>query len=108
MKEFIGCFYVFFDIQTVLVAGFYGVMHVIDGVRGSPNLATCGGIFRGSMEEFIGGFYVFFDVHTVLVAEFYGVIHVIEQTQKMGLTSLWLECDFVLVCATFIVRTNVP
>jgi len=42
-----------------------------------------------------------------LVIEFYGVIHVIEEAKKMGLTSLWLECDFVLVCAAFTTKTKV-
>jgi len=56
--------------------------------KGSPSLAACGDIFRGSMREFIGGFSAFFDIQTTLVAEFYGVIHVIEGTQKMGLSSL--------------------
>jgi len=38
----------------------------------------------------------------------YGVIRVIEQTQKMDLSSLWLECDYVLVCVAFTTRTIVP
>ena len=80
-----------------------------DGVaRGSPGLATRGGIFRGSMRKFIGGFSAFLDVQTALVAEFYGVIHAIEEAQNMDLTNLWLECDSALVCAKFTVRTNVP
>jgi len=50
-----------------------------DGVvGGSPGLATCGDIFRGSMGEFISGFYYFLNVHTILVAGFYGVIHAID------------------------------
>ena len=80
-----------------------------DGVaRGYPGLATCGGIFRGSMEEFIGAFSAFLEVQTTLVAEFYKVIHVMEEAQKMGLTNVWLECDFALICVAFTVRTNVP
>jgi len=31
-----------------------------------------------------------------------------EEAQKMGLTNVWLECDSVLVCVAFTVRTNVP
>ena len=77
-------------------------------VRGYPSLATCGGIFHGSMGEFIGAFSGFLEVKTALVAEFYGVIHAMEETQKMGLTNVWLECDSVLVCAAFTARTNVP
>jgi len=69
--------------------------------------ADCGYISRGSMGKFIGGLSIFIDIQTVLVAEFYGVIHVIEKTQKMSLTSLWLECNFVLVCVAFSVMTNV-
>jgi len=70
----------------------------IDGVaRGSPDLVSCGGIFRGSVREFIGGFSTFLDVQTALVAEFYGVIHAIEEAQNMGFTHLWLECDFALI-----------
>jgi len=43
-----------------------------------------------------------------MVTEFYGVIHAMEEAQKMGLTNVWLECDFALVYAAFTVRTNVP
>ena len=75
--------------------------------RGYPGLATCGGIFRGSMKEFIGAFFVFLEVQSAMIAEFYGVIHAIKEAQKMGLTNVWLECDSALVCATFTVRTNV-
>jgi len=35
-------------------------------------------------------------------------MHAIEQSQKMGLTSLWLECDFVLGFDAFTARTNIP
>jgi len=97
----------------LLIYNFFFLFHVgyinTNGVvRGYPVLATCDGIFYGSMEEFIGGFFVFFHIQTVLVAEFYGVIHVTEQAQKMDLTSLWPVCDSALVCALFTVRTNVP
>ena len=51
--------------------------------RGYPGLATCGGIFRGSMCAFSG----FLEVQTALVAEFYGVIHAMEEAQKMRLTN---------------------
>jgi len=60
------------------------------------------------MGEFIGVFSVFLEVQTTLVVGFYEVIHVIEETQKMRLTNVWLECDSVLVCVAFTVRTNVP
>ena len=63
------------------------------------------------MGEFIDAFSGFLEVQTALVAEFYGVIHAMEEAQKlrkMGLTNVWLECDFVLVCAAFTARTNVP
>jgi len=76
--------------------------------RGYPCLATCGGIFCGSMREFIGGFSAFLDFQTGLVAEFYGVIYVMEEAQRMGLTSVWLECYSALLCPAFIVMTNVP
>ena len=33
-----------------------------EAARGYPGLATCGGIFHGSMREFIGAFSVFLDV----------------------------------------------
>jgi len=80
----------------------------IDGAaRGYPGLATCGGIFCGSMREFIGAFSVFLEVQNVMVAEFYGVIHAMEEAQKMGLTNVWLECDSALVYVVFIARTNV-
>jgi len=42
-----------------------------------------------------------------MFAEFYGVIHGMVEAQKIGLTNVWLECDFVLVCAAFTARTNV-
>ena len=38
---------------------------------------------------------------------FYGVIHATEEAKKMGFTSLWIECDSVLLCAAFTGRTNV-
>ncbi|XP_068484842.1 uncharacterized protein [Phaseolus vulgaris] len=76
--------------------------------RGYPGLTTCGGILRESMGEFIGSFFVLLNVQTALVVEFYGLIHAIEQAQKISLTSLWFECDFVLVSVAFTVMTNVP
>jgi len=60
------------------------------------------------MREFIGVFFAFIKVQTVMVVEFYGVIHAMEEVQKMKLTNVWLECDSVLVCATFIAMTNIP
>ena len=78
-----------------------------EAARGYPSLATCGGIFRGSMKEFIGVFSVFLEVQTAIVAEFYGIIYAMEEAQKMGLSNVWLECDSALVCAAFIARTNV-
>jgi len=60
------------------------------------------------MGKFIGAFSAFLDVHNVLVAEFYGVIYALEETQKLGLTNVWLECDFALICVAFTSRTNVP
>jgi len=74
---------------------------------GVCGFATCEGIFRGSMREFISVFSAFLEVQTVMVVEFYGVIHVMEEAQKMRLTNVWLECDFVLVCVAFTTRTNV-
>jgi len=80
----------------------------IDGeAKGYHGLATCGSIFRGSMREFIGVFSAFLEVQTTMVVEFYGVIHAMEEAQKMRLTNVWLECDFVLVCAAFTTMTNV-
>jgi len=43
-----------------------------------------------------------------MVVEFYEIIHAMEEAQKMGLTNVCLEYDFVLVCAAFTARTNVP
>ena len=74
---------------------------------GYPGLATYGGIFNGSMRVFIGVFSAFLKVQTDMIAEFYGVIHVMEETQKIGLTNVWLKCDSVLVCVAFTVMTNV-
>jgi len=76
--------------------------------RGYPNLATCGGIFHGSMRKFIGVFSMFLEVQTAMVAEFYGVIHAMEEAQRLGLTNVWLECDSALVCAAFTSKVNVP
>jgi len=45
---------------------------------------------------------------SVMVAEFYVVIHTMKEAQKMGLTNVWVGCDSALVCAPFIVTTNVP
>jgi len=59
------------------------------------------------MREFIGAFFAFLEVQTTMVAEFYGVIHVMEETQKIGLTNVWLECDSALVCDAFTAMTNV-
>jgi len=85
------------------------VRNNIDGAtKGYPGLSTCGGIFYGSMEEFIGGFSVFLEVQTALMTEFYGFMYAMEETQKMSLTSVWLECDFALVCAAFTAKTDVP
>ncbi|XP_068478968.1 uncharacterized protein [Phaseolus vulgaris] len=86
----------FFDINTNGVA------------RGSPGLAVCGGIFCGNMREFIGDFSAFLDIQIASIVEFYGCIRAIEEAQEMGLTSLWVGCDFALICAAFTVRTNVP
>jgi len=52
-------------------------------------------------------FSTFLEVQTVMVVEFYGVIHAMEEAQKMGLTNVWLKCDYALVCAAFTARTNV-
>ena len=41
--------------------------------RGYPGLATCGGIFRGSMGEFIVTFSAFLEVQTTLVMSFMGL-----------------------------------
>jgi len=62
----------------------------IDGAaRGNPDLAICGGIFRGSMGEFIGAFFAFLEVQTAMVVEFCGVIHAMEETQKMGVLLMY-------------------
>ena len=79
-----------------------------DLARGSLGLATCGGIFHGSIGEFIGGFASFIDIKIALVIEFYGVIHAIKEAKTIGFTCLWLECDSALVCVAFTARTNVP
>jgi len=60
------------------------------------------------MGEFIGAFFAFLEVQTTLVAEFCWLIHAMEEAQKMGLTNVWLECDYALVCVAFTSRTNVP
>jgi len=48
----------------------------------------------------------FLTFRLALVAEFYGVIYALEEAQKWGLTNVWLECDFVLVCVAFTARTQ--
>jgi len=57
------------------------------------------------MEEFIGAFFAFLEAQTALVVEFYGIIHAMEEAQKMRLTNVWLECDSILVCVVFTIRT---
>jgi len=37
------------------------------------------------------------DVQIALVAEFYEVIYALKEAQKLGLTNVWLECDYILV-----------
>jgi len=59
------------------------------------------------MEEFICVFSMFLEVQTAMLSEFYRIIHVMEETQKMRLINVWLECDSALVCAEFTVMTNV-
>jgi len=78
-----------------------------EAASGYPSLATCGGIFRGSIRKFIGAFSAFLEVQTTMVAEFYGVIHAMEEAQNMLLTNVWFECDSALVCIAFTARTNV-
>jgi len=73
---------------------------------GYLGLATCGGIFHGSMGEFIA-FFAFLEVQTAMVAEFYGAIHALEEAQKVVLTNVWLECNSALVCVVFTAKTNV-
>jgi len=51
-------------------------------------LATCRGIFHGSMGEFIGSFFAFLEVQTAMVVEFYGAIHALEEAQKVVLTNV--------------------
>ena len=41
---------------------------------------------------------MFLEVHTVMVAEFYGVMYAMDEAQKMGITNVWFECVFSLVC----------
>jgi len=64
--------------------------------------------FSWGMREFICAFSAFLEVQTVLVVEFYGVIQAMKETQKMGLTNVWVECDSALVCVAFTTKTNVP
>ena len=42
-----------------------------------------------------------------MVAEFYEVIYVMEETQKMELINVGLECDSALFCPAFTARINV-
>jgi len=74
----------------------------IDGVaQGSPGLAACGGIFRGSCGEYIGGFTAFLGIHTTLYVEIIGVILTIEHAQFSFFSKLWLENDYSLLCQSF-------
>ena len=63
-------------------------INIDETTKGYPGLATCGGIFRGSVGEFIGVFSTFLEVQIIMVAEFYGVIHAMEEAQKMRLTNV--------------------
>jgi len=49
--------------------------------RGYPDLATCGGIFRGSMEEFIGDFSAFIDVQTFWLMSFM-MLNILRRSSK--------------------------
>jgi len=39
--------------------------------------------------------------------EFIGALFAMEEAQKMGLTNVWLECHFALVCVAFTASTDV-
>ena len=49
-------------------------------------------------------FFAFLEVHIAMVVEFYGVIYATEETQKMGLTNVWLKCDSALVVLRLLQR----
>jgi len=60
----------------------------MDGAdRGSPGLASCAEIFRGSMGEYVrgGGVSSFLGVQSSLVVEFMGSIIALEEAQKSWL-----------------------
>jgi len=48
-------------------------------------LATCGGIFCGSMREFIGAFSTFFEVQTTMVASFKELYMLWRKLKRWGL-----------------------
>jgi len=96
--------------QVITLTVFHNTQRIVntEGLLGYPGLTTCEGIFRESMEKFIGTFSGFLEVQMTLIAEFYRVIHAMEETQKMRLTNVWLECDFALICVVFTAMPNVP
>ena len=56
----------------------------------------------------VGGFSTFLGVQNSLIAKFIGVILALEETHKMEIFFVWLECGSSLVCSTFRYRTHVP
>lgn len=72
-----------------------------DAARGSPSLATGGGIFRDSSGAILGCFSAFFGNSFSLQAELTAVMMAIEFTFEKKWLKLWIECDSQLLVLAF-------
>lgn len=80
----------------------YWIKCNMDGAaKGSPGLASCGGIFRDRSGATLCCFAVNLGINHSLQAEIFGAIYAIEIAYKKGWHNLWLECDSLLVIMTF-------
>lgn len=76
--------------------------------RGSPGIAACGGIFRNRMASILGCFTLNIGMVNSLTTEFTAAILAIEIALKNNWSSLWLECDSMLVVDAFKSPSRVP
>lgn len=74
----------------------------MDGAdRGSPGLASCAEIFRGSMGEYVrGGFLPFLVFSLLWWWSSWDLLSLLRRRKKAGYRHLWMECDSFLVFLT--------
>lgn len=73
--------------------GFWVKCNTNGAARGSPGLATYGGIFRDSSAATLGCFMLPLGINYALHAELVGVMVVVEVAYKKGWHRLWLGSD---------------